>query len=88
MSDSDRQELVDMLEARVRDKVVAAAVGWQAARRHAEHVQVELDEWIADSPDNDYLDDLTTKVGSARRVEECQADHLAEVIDVALSSGP
>jgi len=28
------------------------------------------------------------KVGSARRVEEWQADHLADVIDVALRSGP
>ena len=88
MSDSDRQELVDMLEARVRDKVVAAAVGWHAARRHAEHVQVELDEWIADRPYDDYVDELKTEVGSARRIEECQADHLADVIDVALWSGP
>ena len=88
MSDSDRQELVDMLEAGVRDKVVAAAVGWHAARRCVENARAELDEWIADSPDDDYVDDLRTKVGSARRIEEWQADHLADVIDVALRSGP
>ena len=39
-----------MLEARVRAKVVAAAVGWHAARRCAENVQAELDEWIAEAP--------------------------------------
>lgn len=44
--------------------------------------------WIADSPDDDYVDDLRTKVGSARRIEEWQADHLTNVIDVALRSGP
>lgn len=88
MSDSDRRELVDMLEAGVRDKVVAAAVAWHAARRCAENVQAELDEWIADSLDDDYVDDLSTKAGSARRIEEWQADHLADVIDVAMRSGP
>ena len=77
-----------MLEARVRDEVVAAAVGWHAARRRTENVQAELDEWIADSPDDDYVDDLRTKSGSARRIEEWQADHLADVIDVALRSAP
>ncbi|MCY3644601.1 MAG: hypothetical protein OXG41_13545 [Acidimicrobiaceae bacterium] len=88
MSDNDRQELVDMLEARVRDKVVAAAVGWHAARRRTESVQAELDEWIADGPDDDYVDDLRTTAASAGRIEEWQADHLADVIDVALRSGP
>lgn len=76
-----------MLESGVRDKVVAAAVGWHAARRMAESDQAELDEWIADSPDDDH-DDLRTKVGSVRRIEDEMADHLADVIDAALRSGP
>lgn len=87
MSDSDRLELVGVLEDDVRDRMVAAAVGWHSARRSAENNQAELDEWIADSPDDDH-DDLRTKVGSARRIEEIYADHLAAVIDVALRSGP
>ncbi len=33
-----RVDLVDMLEAGVRDKVVAGAVCWHAARLHAENV--------------------------------------------------
>lgn len=77
-------DLVDMLEAGVRDKVVAAAVRWHAARRHAENVQAELDEWIADSPNDDYVVDLRTRVGSARRIEEMQADDLADIIDLIL----
>lgn len=79
-----RVDLVDMLEAGVRDKVVAAAVRWHAARLHAENVQAELDEWVADSPDDDYVSDLRTQVRSARRVEETLADNLADTIDLIL----
>ena len=82
---SDLQELVDMLEAEVRDKVVAAAVHWHAAYRHCEAV---IDQ-ANDCDGYDRLDDETeARIVRCRAIERDQAERLAETVDVALRSGP
>ena len=79
---SDLQELVDLLEAGVRDNVVAATVHWHAAYRHYQAV-------IDEAKDCDYLDDETeARIARCRAIEREQAENLAETVDVALRSGP
>lgn len=82
---SDLQELVDMLEAGLRDKVVAAAVLWHAAYRHCQAVIDEAD----DCDGCDCADDETeAQIARWRSIEQEQAENLAETVDVALRSGP
>ena len=78
-------ELIDMLEAGVRDKVAAAAVRWHAAYRHCQAVVNAAD----DCDDCDDCDDETeARIAGCWAVEREQAENLAEAVDVALRSGP
>lgn len=74
-------ELVDMLEAEVRDKVVAAAVRWHAAYRHCQAVVDAAD-------DCDGRDDVTeARIARCWAIEREEADNLAGTVDLALRSG-
>ena len=75
-------ELVDMLEAGVRDKVVAAAVRWHAAYRHCQAV-------VDAAADCDGRDDVTeARIARCWAIERAHAENLAETVDVALRGGP
>ena len=74
-----------MLEAGVRDKVVAAAVRWHAAHRHCQAVIDAADDCYG----CDCLDDeIEARIARCRAIEREQAENLAETVDVALRSGP
>ena len=75
-------EVVDMLEAGVRDEVVAAAVRWHAAYRHC-HAVVDA---AADCDGRD--DETEARIARCWAIEREQAENLAETVDVALRSGP
>ena len=80
-----RVEVVDMLEARVRDEVVAAAVRWHAAYRHSQAV---IDA-ANDCDHCDCCDDETeAEIAQCRAFEREWAENLAETVDAALRSGP
>ena len=75
-------EVVDMLEAGVRDKVVAAAVRWHAAFRHCQAVVDAANDY------DDRDDETEAQIARCWAIEREWAENLAETVDAALRSEP
>ena len=78
-------EVVDLLDAGVRDKVAAAAVRWHASYRHCQAVV----DAVNDYDDCDCCDDETeAEIARCWEIEREWAENLAETVDAALRSEP